>query len=106
MDEQRWLLCKEVFEKTGWKAYETLTINTDSGFDGTYQVYTSDYLLERLPFATTQASMFRLSKPTPDEWLAYYHNDDRFETRGETPLLALLRLTLALHEKNLLKEKE
>lgn len=116
-------LCKRVYEATGWK-------NTEDGFFdggevmpftdriGTYigasnfrcPLYTSDYLLEKLPVYSEDAEgMLSVTTRQGQErngWMAYYEDVDGYsvgaEGIGKSPLEALLRLTLKLHEEGLL----
>jgi len=125
-------LCKQVYEKTGWKDTFAVYEQTDGIPLGTPYVaypelerrfvlwgtqemkkqtplYTSDYLLEKLPKAIT--SFYGKSYPLSPQVMAsgkyfyamYKHdmaglNEDVLEQQAETPLKALLKLTLALSE--------
>lgn len=108
-------LCKEVYELTGWnnkeKMYWKRLIDDDSQVkllnygqittrDGAMvcPLYTSDHLLEKLPDVAVE--QFN------DEWLASSGRDDKgsdYGTLADTPLKALLKLTIALSEAGELK---
>lgn len=126
MDNELFELCKEVYEKTGWGATDNVfcqfqnhsspleqrnnTLTTIETMEGYYNLeeksyihqleltplYTSDYLLEKLlpisaiSFGTLTNGLIRVfyNPPMPD-----YQDYD-----SDTPLKALLKLTLALHE--------
>ena len=105
-DKELFELCKEVYEKTGWD----------------YQngaVYTSDYLLEKLvPFKTeamgSRGDMMPVNafvfvrRESGNEYRAGYRynlNGSKYSNGiyADTPLKALLKLTIALHEAGELK---
>ena len=122
-------LCKEVYERTGWRDTPGYiqpfgqNVNFPNWFDETITkdhdiapLYTSDYLLEKLPrtvrFYGDPASMsgsgysyLSIERPVASNWCASY----RYEGYpmhcgfGDTPLKALLRLTIALSEAGELK---
>lgn len=108
-DQELFELCREVYEKTKWGQYG------DEGLDyydsrPVIPLYTSDYLLEKLPkfqhglplCVATSAIPF-VDRP---EWFAGYisvYANDKGSTGdyvydGNTPLKALLKLTLKLIE--------
>lgn len=99
-DNELFELCKQVYEATGWD----------------YQngaVYTSDYLLEKLPKKVEGADWsywLTLSPMDGESWDADYEFEDtepRHFEYADTPLKALLKLTLALHEAGVLvREKQ
>ena len=99
-------LCKQVYEATGWKGLGRRYINEPLEKDDWIPIYTSDYLLEKLPKSLNRYGLFELA-PTRAEtmWSAGYWTNDRLETFsviGDTPLKALLKLTLNLHEEGIL----
>jgi hypothetical protein len=124
-DNELFELCKQVYEKTGWKEpknlqlYRPMTVHKndsnqeweivhniwsdDTPFDeyDYIPLYTSDYLLEKLPPKITgfyqYFSLKRLAGAyeTPP-WTATYGKGMKFY--ADTPLKALLLLTLALDE--------
>lgn len=122
-------LCKQAYEVTGWTnggfLYE-FSMNAASGsnvvfpagrtpnaypYDNTvYPLYTSDYLLEKLPVYSEDAEgMLSVTTRQGYErngWMAYYEDVDGYsvgaEGIGKSPLEALLRLTLNLYEEGLL----
>lgn len=123
-------LCKEVYEKTGWKAGDWYYERTDPkstvplkalgraevGFsvdkhDHLCPLYTSDYLLENLPvYSDDGEGMLTVTTRQGVErngWMAYYEDVDGYsvshEGIGKSPLLALLKLTIALSEAGELK---
>ena len=71
-----------------------------------FPLYTSDYLLEKLPVYSEDAEgMLSVTTRQGQErngWMAYYEDVDGYsvgaEGIGKSPLEALLRLTLKLHE--------
>ena len=81
-------LCKQVYEATGWE--------TNSMFIDDTPRYTSDYLLEKLPVGTNIAK----TNTNTTEPLIYYSATCRNNGihQGGTPLQALLKLTIKLHE--------
>lgn len=99
-DSELFELCKEVYEKTGWRGWELVTLRDDGAMfvdeqdksliaeKGFTVLYTSDYLLEKLPRVHLDPSMHSM-------WRASYGITS---TLAETPLKALLKLTLVLHE--------
>lgn len=138
-DQELFELCKQVYEKTGWddtkeayyrkghynsdgKDYEPgepfIVGNTGKYVDFPYEfmspLYTSDYLLEKLPVYNSDAEgMLSLTTRQGAErngWMAYYQDIDGYsvgeEGIGKSPLKALLKLTLALHEAGLLTNTE
>lgn len=114
-------LCKQVYEATGWAAdmdkgvdyvwcHETLTrlpIDWDtSDFHQHIPLYTSDYLLEKLPYKIGEANSaiwLRLGK-TRNSFTVCYMGSDLvclYDFEADTPLKSLLKLTIALHEEGL-----
>ena len=136
-------LCKEVYERTGWEGVETYAVQNDDddelflvNNDNTnlghniYRVaylYTTDYLLEKLPYTQSKKSTARTNRlyylsivagHSTGGWLAGYHRIDNRRSEsvpywwgvrniivGEagTPLKALLKLTLALPDEYISK---
>lgn len=111
-------LCKEVYEKTGWDNtlggglrwlllrngdYDTFRFSDAEAYQGSNAIkdkwsdgiplYTSDYLLEKLHGQID----INLYSWAGGNWRADAGEGD-FSRGGDTPLLALLKLTLALHE--------
>lgn len=124
-------LCKQVYKNLGWQIEDSKWFckrNFDDGYDiedyplvaeyiedGNIPLYTSDYLLEKLPdFEELHHWSLTLDHDGRDEkglcWGAYYvDNDDNdlsiaagLYASADTPLKALLKLTLALQEAKLL----
>ncbi|WP_160665120.1 hypothetical protein [Pseudarthrobacter sp. ATCC 49987] len=96
-DTELFELCKEVYKRTGWIGTINL-INDEVGatFMGpiganTVPLYTSDYLLEELPWG------YGVRK-YPEYYLAFSWDNDNRYVESETPLKALLKLTIALHD--------
>lgn len=94
-------LCKEVYEKTGWVeiGYSKMEIKENG-----YPLYTSDYLLEKLPYKLGESippntQWLKVSKGA-GSYISCYGTvqDALYLTRSNTPLKALLKLTLKLHE--------
>jgi len=129
MDTELFDLCKQVYEKTGWRDTFAVYEQTDGIPLGTPYVaypelekryglwstqemkkqtplYTSDYLLEKLPgligaYQSKWVQCLRLAKNEKHGYLAGYIGTDLVWThsnQSDTPLKALLRLTLALSE--------
>jgi hypothetical protein len=133
-DNELFTLCKQVYEKTGWKEpknlqlYRPMTVHKndsnqeweivhniwsdDTPFDeyDYIPLYTSDYLLEKLPPRIRHRYWFMLTPMdagTPT-WEANYRrfSDDSsiFESvYGSSVLITVLKLTLALAEAGELK---
>ena len=108
LDQELFDLCKEVYEATGWDDNKLLPKGIPAHL-GYCPLYTSDYLLEKLPswyFDTDiEETMVLALMPhmlETDKWIARYetpeHRGSEFEAIADTPLKALLKLTLALHE--------
>ena len=123
-------LCKEVYEKTGWKSDLTWAKNEGEdwsiwndtemgeysypGFMSAHPAYTSDYLLEKLPqsidagrsFAVDMFLVLDRPKSLKYRYRAFYTAPSygkRHEVVADTPLKALLKLTIALSEAGELK---
>ena len=89
-------LCKQVYEATGWKGLGRRYINEPLEKDDWIPIYTSDYLLEKLPFPTEIGCDSFM-------WIGKYENrGNQIWERADTPLKALLKLTIKLHEEGLL----
>ena len=71
-------------------------------------LYTSDYLLERLPKTVDDGNCELMLSVGEDSCSVYYGQDSiaglwcRYISHGSTPLIALLRLVLELKEEDLL----
>ncbi|MFF6951791.1 hypothetical protein ACFZAD_24425 [Streptomyces iakyrus] len=94
-------LSMNVLGRTGWKGEASETLSD-------MPHYTSDYLLEKLPRVIGNRNLTVQNVPLPNEWCASYDlfddsSNTEFETFGSTPLKALLKLTIALHEAGELK---
>lgn len=120
MDTELFELCKEVYEKTGWEPKELNTLYFTARNEKGEQIprYTSDYLLEKLPprIQDEDGNYFSLMGfPNGIQpWFAYQGNLEGEDRRwpidegipyykrvfqSNTPLKALLKLTVALQEK-------
>ena len=109
MDNELSELCKEVYEKTGWHIG-----GQDERWDYPHQMdknerfisplYTSDYLLDKLPNYIHVEKCVELKPST--RWMAYHsrYSTDHHREYSSSPLKALLKLTVALHEAGELKE--
>lgn len=125
-DKELFELCKEVYEKTGWKDQLQFfdgylyngehNIETVGGwesegasysFDSRHNIplYTSDYLLERLPTKVNGYKWLSMEKRTNYYAVSYgtsgggYAPDNYKEWYpADTPLKALLKQTIALHD--------
>lgn len=115
MDNELFELCKEVYERTGWKTdamqfeySETGEVDPDhrGEDDKTFAgySYTSDYLLEKLPVKISKEVEYLLTVygAYGNYWVANYtkKTSDEFiyAEVANTPLKALLKLTIALHD--------
>ena len=104
MDNELFELCKQVYEKTG------LGENLQRYEDGkgvpyrNIPLYTSDYLLEKLPLRIGRGCWLTLCPldSAKREWEVGYYNLTKnfniYVRYANTPLKALLLLTLALSE--------
>ena len=129
-DNELFELCKEVYKRTGWKdTHDRLSIDSlgihqirNEGNEvllGSKQtpLYTSDYLLEKLP-AYIQSKVYPKKRAslemekdgvdggTPTYFFWYIvHGKDQSDlgVHSDTPLKALLKLTIALSEAGELK---
>ena len=86
-------LCEQVYEVTGWKPTDW-----QHGIENGQPLYTSDYLLEKLP---KEIDGYPITLQAINGWqasLCYDGAEDIFAHKGEsdTPLKALLKLVLAL----------
>lgn len=125
-DTELYELCKQVYEATGWKdteqylwlddshhnthpEWDTIERSShDMGGKGT-PLYTSDYLLEKLPsrliFHNNDCAIeVRRTKKDKYMWSANIRHSygQYFKQISDTPLKALLKLTLKLHEEKIL----
>lgn len=91
-------LCKEVYEKTGWKPTDW-----QHGIEDGQPLYTSDYLLEKLPKKNIILTFDEFSCTWRTIYGADIFSTDRFRGNADTPLKALLKLTIALSEAGELK---
>lgn len=121
LDRELYDLCKEVYRRTKWKAgdwwYERIDPKSlvplhhlgrqDIGFhvdefDILCPLYTSDYLLEKLPRVYKDSGgakwIIKLESPYDDFWNAYYCAGTELQGGSSTPLKALLKLVLALDD--------
>ena len=109
-------LCKQVYEATGWDDTRDYYHEKDSfNFDtrsferngertvverrrAPYDIplYTSDYLLEKLPEWT------ELKRKTTTSYIAKRDALVSYSFESDTPLKALLKLTIKLHEEKIL----
>ena len=103
MDNELHQLCKEVYEKTGW--WNVSISHMWSGKETTdfkTPLYTSDYLLEKLkPFLNAERKSLSFRFADNVFWLDAddIYNGPRLSViQADTPLKALLKLTIALHE--------
>lgn len=99
MDNELFELCKEVYKRTGGWGTEENALTNHKLWHPKYSIpiYTSDYLLEKLPFGTElgQDSFAWIGKWEQGAGSA---TKRQIWERADTPLKALLKLTIALHE--------
>ena len=96
-------LCKKVYELTGWEAPETYKAE-DGNPENDWQAYDTDYLLEKLPpVLLTNDDPLRMRDTWTAGTYAWYENEWITDVISDTPLKALLKLTIALSEAGELK---
>ena len=113
-------LCKQVYEVTGWRGEDGFITTIGDKWikdvkkrwfdetidsDGFYPLYTSDYLLEKLP-ATVKNDFdggndYIILYKKGKSWYADYMGQFKRQ-KSDTPLKALLKLALKLHEEKIL----
>lgn len=122
MDTELFELNHKVYDLTGWasKLWDTpqmiavgkknkfLQIVNNGEFnlfelDHFIPLYTSDYLLEKLPKEINDETPGVYWNKVQEGWCGDYGNMQRFAVYSDTPLKALLKLTIALHEAGELK---
>lgn len=101
-------LCKEVYNRTKWRDTDYIieeNVNGEGYITTEFYrkseayvapLYTSDYLLGKLPKNSDEG--YPLTMSCIEEWRFYYWGDVIIEGKSDTPLLALLKLCLALKE--------
>ena len=115
-DQELFELCKEVYKKVGWglekvdldfyfdeygllrSRFQVLSITKWGLPTGYVPVYTSDYLLEKLPKKVTLNVLEKVMDYEKWSVASWTGISDIVECGADTPLKALLRLTLALKE--------
>ena len=128
MDNELYNLCKQVYEATGWDESFLKVISTNEGiFDlnardylkqsGYAPLYTSDYLLEKLPVYReywndgNEAGYLKIKKGNGYSEAGYWEDNspEKWSNQSKltgglekTPLKALLKLVLKLHKEKLL----
>lgn len=107
-DKDLFDLCKQVYEATGWKdthdKFRANGFKVTWGFSGwrpgEVPLYTSDYLLEKLPihiYLQHHANnTWKASQLQPTELRTAENAYQSINSSGDTPLKSLLKLTLAL----------
>ena len=116
-------LCRKVYEATGWKQSQNISqlyeywddhdelcvISIEDADDALVPAYTSDYLLEKLPspliFHNNDCAIeVRRTKKDKYMWSANIRHSygQFFKQLSDTPLKALLKLALKLHEEKIL----
>lgn len=108
-DNELFELCKEVANTTKWGNAELPSFpryerRTQS--DPLVPIYNSDYLLGKLPYKIVEKGFLNVSMGNISAVAGYMSNGGKWEIyyRDKTPLLALLKLTLALYESGELKD--
>lgn len=112
IDQELFELCKMVHKLTRWETKDKITIVTPMYDPEHAPLYTSDYLLEKLPPALWIYSskegrkivhLLNIARQGDKSSVASYDipYDEEFrgayQSRSDTTLKALLKLTLALH---------
>lgn len=106
MDNELFELCRRVLDLTGWDGYGESHIKVFSDDMELPPVYSSDYLLAKLPKdirvdleGSTYFAPLTLDTDVKS-WDAYYARIDAesYLCTADTPLKSLLKLTLALHK--------
>ena len=108
MDNELFELSKKVYGATAWHNGKWM------GYYTGVPLYTSDYLLEKLPkmfvgdHEDGEGEFWLALFPEKDHWTACYPLDSdeyhiRHSVHSDTPLKSLLKLTLALSESGELK---
>lgn len=115
-DTELFELCKQVHEAMGWEGTDFNYYPGERSFftidraDNKLRhafvlspLYTSDYLLEKLPGWIDHGRPI-LRKANLNQWSASYDfgPHESYIARGSTPLKSLLKLCLALHKQGLL----
>ena len=106
-------LCKQVYEATGWKGLGRRYINEPLEKDDWIPIYTSDYLLEKLPPVVQDPhdKIFRHiqmwingDRSAHAGYVEPYAHDDRvaYAQKSDEMRITLLKLTIKLHEEGLL----
>lgn len=101
MDNELFELCREVYEKTGW-----IIDNADFWVGEPVPLYTSDYLLEKLPKNIKDGSDFiwawlSMDCLGDDGWQFGYRKGAAaplIKAISDTPFKALLKLVIALDD--------
>jgi hypothetical protein len=121
MDTELFELCKEVYKRTGWATRDWIRedgLLVDYNVWGTSTpLYTSDYLLEKLPAyleywnGGNEAGYLVLKHWSKDYEAGYWAENDGLSADNKftsgysiSPLKALLKLTIALHDAGELKQ--
>ena len=107
MDNELFELCKEVYEKTGWNGstLEKMALSmADSELHSECPLYTSDYLLEKLPATGYKGGILSIKKYESVGDFMYGASYGVFgaEHIADTPLKALLKLTISLRNEDIL----
>lgn len=92
MDDELFRLCRSVYKATGW-------YSSGSAWRDGNPIYSSDYLLEKLPLGEN-INMF-VYRSSSGVWL-FQWTGRNLSGIGDTPLKALLKLCLELHKEGLL----
>lgn len=115
MDNELFELCKDVYEKTNWESEDSKWFiqgdddkepwlgnhqSTIVGYVDISPLYTSDYLLEKLRSGGTIVSV--TARYNDESWCAFHL--DEIDCYADTPLKALLKLTIELHKQGLLEK--
>lgn len=105
MDNETYFLSEKVYGLTKWVSKPWLKGFPEINEEGLEPYYSADYLLDKLPTPLNlygEPHQLVLRKGAQDDYFAeYWHSDelsgDYYET-GDTPIKALLKLTISLYE--------
>lgn len=116
IDNELFELCKEVYERTDWDDSDlsfyhntvasTVPPNYEIVENREYHhvealLYTSDYLLEKLPAKVNGVKLWMSKDPDSDNYFAWYwdgYEHSEYGVHSDTLLKALIKLVIALDD--------